>query len=181
MKKTICLFCVLAIAVGLLVACGRTNASPTPSGLTDPAETTANEAIPETTASSDAPSLTPGQAELSSVAEGISRQVGSMFSATWPENEFTQQVPKPEFETTFSVPKGAELTIVCVATVDQLKDYVKELRKAGFKKNDSTTDEAALGVVVYKYAASNKVGYIVELNYSNTLGGMSTLTIKKPA
>jgi len=101
------------------------------------------------------------------------------FSADWPKNEFTEQLPKPKFGTTLNEPGETEYTIVCEATVDQLKEYVESLKTAGFTINDNTSEESAFGVYAYSYTASNEKGYIVEVNYSNTFGSMVTLTIKK--
>jgi len=110
--------------------------------------------------------------------ENTSMPAGA-FNAAWPENEFTEQVPKPVFETALGVPSEMEFTVLCVATIDQLREYVKGLKKAGFKRNDTITDEIVLGMTVFNYTASNNKGYAVEVNYTNTLGGMSTLIIKK--
>ncbi|MCL2300502.1 MAG: hypothetical protein FWC27_10210 [Firmicutes bacterium] len=101
------------------------------------------------------------------------------FSATWPENEFTEQVPEPKFETSLSKPGETNFTVLCAASVDQLKEYVESLKQAGFINNDKTEEENAFGVIAYYYTATNEKGYSVDVNYSNTLGGMATLTIKK--
>ena len=168
MKRILCLLCILALVFGLLAACGNTEPPLSSSDITGPAEISGNDSplanIPE----------------LSRLAEDISQR-GPLFDTAWPENEFTQQVPKPQFETTFSAYGETEFTVVCMATIDQLKDYVKELKKAGFKKNSNTTDENAFGMARYDYTASNKKGYAVEVKYSNMPGSISTLTIKKPA
>ena len=103
-------------------------------------------------------------------------QFGSIFSATWPENEFTKQVPKPKFETGLGFSDDSSFGILTSATVDQLKDYVKDLKKAGFSKNASTTDESIFGLTVYTFEAGNGRGYKVEVNYTM---GMSAITIKK--
>jgi hypothetical protein len=102
------------------------------------------------------------------------------FSAAWPENEFTKQVPKPKFKTALGEPSETELAVVCAATVDELKDYVESLKKAGYTENENTIDETAFGMVAYIYAANNEDGYSVEVNYSNKLGSLTTVTIKKP-
>jgi len=156
MKRIVSLLCALALTAALLAACGKSDNPPT------------------TPSNGGAPTSRPAE-EKSSRAEGFTLPE-ALFNAVWPENEFTKQVPKPKFETTLGVPTGTAFSIVCMATVDQLKDYVKDLRRAGFKKNASTTDEKT----GYSYMASNSKGYTVEVSYSNMFGGMATMTIKKP-
>ena len=102
--------------------------------------------------------------------------LGQMFSATWPENEFTKQVPKPKFETSIGVVEDYSCSILTGASVDQLKDYVKDLKKAGFDKNADTQDQNVFGMQVYGYTASNNKGYGVEIAYAM---GMSTITISR--
>jgi len=91
------------------------------------------------------------------------------FSADWPKNEFTEQLPKPKFKTTADEPGEMEYTVVCEASVDQLKEYVESLKTAGFTINDNTSEGSAFGVFAYCYMADNEKGYTVEVNYSNTL------------
>ena len=108
--------------------------------------------------------------------ESALSQFNSMYSTGWPENEYTKQVPKPKFETSVGVADEGSFGILTAATVDQLKDYVKDLQKAGYTKNPSTTDENFMGFAVYQYEASNGKGYAVEVVYTM---GMSVITIKK--
>ncbi|MCL2141188.1 MAG: hypothetical protein FWH42_05980 [Dehalococcoidia bacterium] len=144
MKRMLCLLCTLMLTAGLLVACGKSG-GPTP----PPSD-------------SNTPTSRPAE-EQSSRAEGFALP-GALFNANWPENEFTEQVPKPAFETTLGVPGKTGFSVICVATVDQLKNYVKDLKRAGFKKNASTTDKNTFGMAVYNYTASNRKGYTVEVN-----------------
>jgi hypothetical protein len=103
------------------------------------------------------------------------------FSADWPENEFTAQLPKPGFQTTGEEPGEREYSVVCDATVEQMKEYVESLKAAGFTENENTMEENAFGVYAYYYTASNAEGYTVEVNYSTALGNMATLAVKKPS
>jgi len=140
----------MAFFAGLLAACGKKdNALATPTGSFED--------------------------EANNLAKEFSLP-GTPPNVTWPENEFTEQLPKPKFETTHGFPGETEFSVFCVATVDQQKDYVKDLKKAGFTIDDSTIDENN----VYKYVASNKKGYTVEMNCPNPLSGIATLMIKKP-
>jgi len=151
MKKILCLLCALALAISLLAACDKNDLQPDING---------------------AVTRSPG--------DGLQQQ-DFEFNTIWPENEFTKLLPPPTFETALDEPGEMELAIICAANVDQCKDYVESLKKAGYTENENTIDESAFGMIAYIYTASNKEGYTVEVNYSNTLGSITTLTIKKPS
>jgi hypothetical protein len=57
---------------------------------------------------------------------------------------------------------------------------VESLKEAGFKIGEKTTEENAFSVSAYSYTASNEAGYVVEVGYSNMLGSLAKITIKKP-
>jgi len=156
MKRILCLLCILALAAGLLAACGRK--APPPS--VDEDITTAAD----------------NNIDTPEDLEDALNQFNQMFSATWPENEFTKQVPAPKFEVGLGTVNETEYVVLCGATIPELKDYVKDLKRAGFTKNADTTDTSALGMTVYSYSANNSRGYRVEIN--NAMG-MSTITIKR--
>lgn len=104
---------------------------------------------------------------------------GSVFTAQWPENDLTRQVPKPDFEVGFGSSTDTEFAALgSGASVAQLRDYTKKLQKAGFTKDTETTDESFFGMETYSYKASNKKGYQVEVAYAL---GASTITIRKPS
>jgi len=98
------------------------------------------------------------------------------FNATWPENEFTMQVPKPEFEVSIGTITEDECAFLCGATISELRDYVSELKKAGFTRNADTTDTSIFGMTVYSYTANNGKGYCVEVAHAM---GMSTISISR--
>ncbi|MDR1927519.1 MAG: hypothetical protein LBQ33_02640, partial [Oscillospiraceae bacterium] len=102
---------------------------------------------------------------------------GTIFTAQWPENEFTKQVPKPDFDVAFGGTSDSEFSVLCAnASVDALRDYTKQLKKKGFDKNAETTDESVFGMTTYSYSAENGKGYAVEV--ASALG-MNVITIKK--
>jgi len=161
MKRILCLLCALSLAACLLAACGKSGPAPPP---------------PTDAPTTEAANNQGGEFNnFSEVAEAWN-QLGQMFSAGWPENEFTKLVPTPKFETTLGLPIDDGFGALTVASVDELKDYVKDLKKAGFDKSAETTDESFFGVAVYNYTATNNKGYTVEVIYSM---GMSAITIKK--
>jgi len=156
MKKILCLLCAFALAV-CFVACNKKPGNDEPSN---------NESVNNSAADELAEALHPQD---------------FTFSADWPEEELAEQVPQPSFDTTIDEPSDKEYYIVCEATVDQLKEYVEELKAAGFTINENTTEESAFGVFAYYFTASNEEGYTAEVNYSNTLGSMATIRVKKPS
>jgi len=182
MKRILCLLCALLLTAGLFAACGGKDDIPPlrDNDYTTPGEFEPGEFEPGEFEPGDEPSgndfVNPGQ-EYTDLAEAFS-QFNQIFGATWPENEFTKQVPKPKFETSVGMSEGNEFVAICVATVDEMKDYVKDLKRAGFTKNDDTTDQNAFGMVVYSYKASNGRGYTVEVNYTSIMN-ISSVKITK--
>jgi len=172
MKKILCLLCILALSAGLLAACGKSDPPPPPPNdeITTEAMVNQGDGDPAQPANNGGDINNFG--DLAEAFSGLSQ----MFSVTWPENEYTKQVPTPKFETSLGIPVEDGFGALTAATVDQLKDYAKDLQKAGFTKDASTTDEAMFGFVVYNYAASNSKGYRVEITYSM---GMSAIQITK--
>jgi len=160
MKKILCLLCALALLAGLSAGCGATD------GPDEPAVTTTaagvDTTVPEATAGGD------------STTSSDWEQIASIFSAQWPENEFTRQVPKPDFEVGLgATATETEFSFICVGTsLDQLREYVKELQQAGFTKNAESTD--MLGM--YSYTANNGRGYAVTVS---SVLGIHTLSISK--
>jgi len=106
-------------------------------------------------------------------------QLGQMFGGGWPENEFTKQVPKPNFEVSFGGVSENEFSALGGgATVDQLRNYAKELQKAGFNKNVETEDQGMFGMTTYSFRADNGKGYQVEISYISLMN-INTITIRK--
>ncbi|MCL2107382.1 MAG: zinc ribbon domain-containing protein [Oscillospiraceae bacterium] len=106
-------------------------------------------------------------------------EVFSAFSAGWPENEFTRRVPKPNFEVAFGSANETEyVALGGGATVEQLREYVKQLEKAGFNKNAQTEDQSVFGMTTYSYKANNGKGYEVEIGYVSMMN-INTITIRK--
>jgi len=171
MKKILCLLCILALAAGLLAACGKSNPTPPPPGFTTAGDTPPANNNEETEPVNGGDGIN----SIEDFSEALN-QLGQMFSTNWPENEFTKQVPKPSFETSFGgITSENEFSVICVASIDQLKDYVKELQKKGFTKNADTTDMNMFGAI-YNYTADNGKGYTVDVNSAL---GISTITVRK--
>ena len=103
-------------------------------------------------------------------AEGEIEQL----DGNWPENEFTKQVPKPSFQPTAANTQSKAFSVAFVdASVEDIRNYVEELKAAGFTVNDTNKDVEVLGVVAYAFTASNGKGYKVEVTYAQNMCGMT--------
>ena len=103
-------------------------------------------------------------------AEGEIEQL----DGNWPENEFTKQVPKPDFQPTAANTQEKSFSVAFVnAKVEDIRNYVEELKKAGFTVNATNKDVEVFGVVAYAYTASNGNGYKVEVTYAQDMCGMT--------
>ena len=162
MKKLLCLLCIFALAIGLLAACGSKD------------DTKDNDDVTTTEA---APPVNDDDINAPEDFSEAFSELNGLFSAEWPENELTKQVPKPKFDTTLGgTVEGNTFSALTAATPEQLKEYVADLKKAGFDKDDATEDQNVLGMAVYTYTANNGKGYTVAVSY---FAGASTITITK--
>lgn len=106
-------------------------------------------------------------------ADGSEGQIGG----NWPDNEFTKLVPKPDFAITAASTDGEGFNVAFSdATIDQIKAYAEEVKKAGFDVDPQTEDQAVAGMTIYSYTAQNADGYTIEI-YSAS--GMNGFTIYK--
>ena len=100
----------------------------------------------------------------------------NQYGGTWPDNEFTKQVPNPEFEM-HSVTTNSNSCNITFSntTVDQLKEYVETVKTAGFTTT-LTRETETRGVTHYLYTAKNADGYEITVTPSVSYG---ILTINK--
>lgn len=76
----------------------------------------------------------------------------------WPDNEFTQQVPKPDFPVSSAMTMGTIFTAVLQdVTADQLRAYAEQVKGAGFTIEPGGMDADG----VFQYSAYNEAGYWV--------------------
>ena len=100
------------------------------------------------------------------------------ISTSWPDNEFTKLVPKPNFTVGAAYVEGNTCHVsFSNVTVQELRDYVASLKAAGFNIDEQTEDEEAFGTWVYEFSARNANGDEVEIN---GVAGTSGLTITSP-
>lgn len=102
--------------------------------------------------------------------DGSTGQLGG----EWPSNEFTKQVPKPPFELTAASTEESAFSVAFLGVdLDDLRDYVEELKDKGFTKDVESEDTEAFGIVMFTYAASNSKGYRVEVTSAVGVCGMT--------
>ena len=88
------------------------------------------------------------------------------------DNDFTAQVPRPQFAVGMAAVDGAEFSVTFVeASLDDMKAYVKELEARGF------SGEAMEMGGIYSFEATNQAGYTVGIFSMN---GQSGMGITKP-
>lgn len=193
MKKILAILLIFVVALGLFAGCGaKEKAEQAAKQAASRAAENAGQTDPTGGGYDPDPYVpnneTPGQTDppanggnensgTNSFAQDLSEaaaawsQIGQMFNATWPENEFTKQVPKPNFEIALGIPDESSYTAAFSnATVETLKDYVKDLRRAGFTQNEDTQEYFG-----YSFSADNGK-YRVEVLYT---GIMNAITITR--
>lgn len=102
--------------------------------------------------------------------DGSTGQLGG----DWPNNDYTKQVPKPPFSLTAASTDeyGFNVTFIGVE-INDLREYVKELKNKGFTEDVESEDTEAYGIVIFTYAASNGKGYRVEVTSAMGMCGMT--------
>ena len=125
------------------------------------------------TAESGTPSYTTNNTDIEVNSDmGISNQYGG----TWPDNEFTRQVPDPGFGVHSATTNSNSCNITFSnTTVDQLKEYAETVKDAGFT-TILTRESESRGVTHYLYTARNANGYELIITQSISYG---ILTINK--
>ena len=95
----------------------------------------------------------------------------------WPDNEFTKQLPKPDFENIMVVTDEESMTVVAMnSTVEEAREYAEKLKKAGFTESLDENERKVEGAVVYSFTASNGKGYEISMIHTS---GMTNVSISK--
>ena len=78
------------------------------------------------------------------------------LGGSWPDNEFTKLVPKPDFALGAAAGDSQEFSVVFMnATIEQMRGYTDKVKAAGFTVGAEVEDQELMGMVVYTYSASN--------------------------
>ena len=103
-------------------------------------------------------------------ADGSEGQIGG----DWPDNEFTKLVPQPDFEISVASTDGEGFSVTFTdATMEQIKAYAEEVKKAGFDVDPQTEDQAVAGMTIYSYTAKNADGYTIEVFSASGMNGFT--------
>ena len=95
----------------------------------------------------------------------------------WPDNEFTRQLPRPDFEIVSVTSTAADFSAMCArVTMEQLREYAREVQEAGFTEGVVIKDENLLDMDFYTFTAKNSSGYQAEISHAM---GTSTFAVRK--
>ena len=110
-------------------------------------------------------------------SEGGEGQMGG----SWPDNEFTQLVPKPDMDIQYTGEEDGEFVVSFAgATLEQIKAYADKLRGAGFTLDEEVEEQAVMGMAFYSFSACNADGYQVELMYTAEISALTIGVAEQP-
>lgn len=85
------------------------------------------------------------------------------YSSEWPENEYTELIPRPEYGTMDYVCDYSDLgryeLVLTDMTKEQSAGYVDELKKQGFSELHSKGNEVSVGTMLQKENVVLSVAY----------------------
>lgn len=100
--------------------------------------------------------------------------IGGLLNSEWPENEYTNQVPKPDMKLLHSKTDEDGFTAAFNnASADQIKAYAEKLKSAGFTEDVEVEDNEVMGMTIYSFSALNSSGYSVTLTFAVGSAGMT--------
>ena len=110
-------------------------------------------------------------------AEGNEGQIGG----DWPDNEFTQLVPRPDMDIQYAGEDEGEFAVTFAgATLEQIKAYADKLRGAGFTLDEEVEEQEAMGMALYSFSACNADDYQVELMYTAEISALTIGVAEQP-
>lgn len=97
------------------------------------------------------PAESKGQADSQAVSSALAPFVST---DKWPEDDFTKQIPKPDFGTVNSVSSTKEYTCVQLAdsSIAEVEAYVELLEKEGFHEISRIKEKISTGATEYSGA-----------------------------
>ncbi len=98
----------------------------------------------------------------------------AQVGGSWPDNEFTRLIPKPDFTLIATNTSESEFSTSWQgATVEQAKAYAAALKTAGFTVNVYEDDFTDQGVEnMYSFSALNAEGYSVSVSVAMGIGAI---------
>jgi len=110
-------------------------------------------------------------------SEGGEGQMGG----SWPDNEFTKLVPKPDMDIQYAGEEDGEFVVSFAgATLEQIKAYADKLRGAGFILDEEAEEQTAMGMAFYSFSACSADGYRVELMYTAEISALTIGVAEQP-
>ncbi|MBO4326761.1 MAG: hypothetical protein J5950_05785 [Clostridia bacterium] len=99
---------------------------------------------------------------------------GAQFGGKWPDNEYTRQLPKPDFSILAATDEDGSFDVVFTGvTIDQIKAYVEKVKASGFTRSAEVQDENIMGMTIFAYTAENSEGYSVSISFTAGTAAMS--------
>ncbi|NCB09674.1 MAG: hypothetical protein EOM73_16140 [Bacteroidia bacterium] len=97
----------------------------------------------------------------------------------WPKTGLAQKLPEPEFGQLAGVTETPDEFCAAFAEVsqDDLREYIKQIKGAGFTVDAETSDHEYMGIEMYKYSAQNAEGLIFTISGT---AGTCTITLTEP-
>ncbi len=94
----------------------------------------------------------------------------------WPDNEFTQQIPQPDFIVSIGSESADSFMITFSdATIEQIREYAEQIKNAGFTLDAETQDMEMAGMALYSYTAKNAAGYEINVFSASGTNGLEML------
>ncbi len=97
------------------------------------------------------------------------------FGGSWPSNEFTRLIPKPDKGTlmAYTLEENQFISTLVEVEVEDMRAYAKKAKKNGFNKDEEVEDMNFYGMAVYSYIAYDRKGNKIEVAYSYGIGMIS--------
>ena len=107
--------------------------------------------------------------------QSVDGESGSVqFGGEWPDNEFTRQLPKPDFTLSTAITSDDGFTVIFIgATLDQIKAYAEQVKSVGFTVDENIEDREMSGMVFYTYTAQNTDGYEITVFSADSSAGLT--------
>ncbi len=96
----------------------------------------------------------------------------------WPKSGLAKKLPEPEFGQLAGVTDTPDEFCAAYAEVsqDDLREYVDQVKKAGFIVDASVSDKDYMGIKMFSYTAENEDGLIFAISGTT---GTCTITLKE--
>ena len=181
MKKILALALALMLALSL-AACGG-KAGPKPSSSSDTDDTppaSSQQAAPSDSQQEtpDTPDASIGDEEEPSGEADNSAAIPVLVAGDWPDNAFTEFVPKPSTGTAIAFDTGDTYCVIEMDwSIEEAMAYAEQLQNAGFNVNVAAQDMSQVGM--YTFVADNADSVKAKILYLGPEEGNRVIRIEK--